>query len=50
MSDFQNPPRNDYERLPAAIRDVVSEHEYAWLSDSEKSRLEQSETEPDPEP
>lgn len=40
---------SDYEALPAAIKDVVSEHEYLWLSDAEKARLEQTETEPEPE-
>lgn len=39
----------DYEKLPAAIKEIVSEREYLWLSDAEKARLEQTETEPEPE-
>lgn len=35
--------------LPQAIKDAVSPKEYAWLSDAEKARLIQTETEPDAE-
>lgn len=40
---------SDYESLPEAIKAVVSPKEYLWLSDAEKARLEQDETEPEPE-
>lgn len=40
---------SDYESLPESIKAVVSPKEYLWLSDAEKDRLEQTETEPDPE-
>lgn len=39
----------DYEKLPQHIKEAVSEREYLWLSDGEKARLEQTETEPEPE-
>ncbi len=41
---------DSYEALPEAIKAIVSEHEYAWLSAAEKIRLTQDLTEPDPEP
>jgi hypothetical protein len=40
---------SDYEFLPEPIKAIVSPKEYLWLSDAEKARLEQTETEPDPE-
>lgn len=41
---------DSYDALPEAIKAIVSEHEYAWLSAAEKIRLTQDLTEPDPEP
>ena len=41
--------RERYEALPAAIKDVVSEKEYAWLGSEGQHRLIQDLTEPDPE-
>ena len=41
--------RTRYDGLPAAVRDIVSEKEYAWLSAEEKHRLTQDLTEPDAE-
>ena len=41
---------DSYEALPVAIQDIVSPKEYAWLSVTEKHRLTQDLTEPDPEP
>lgn len=41
--------RDRYNALPRAVTDVVSEQEYAWLSDAEKARLQQDLTEPDAE-
>ncbi len=38
-----------YRALPDSVRMMVSEHEYAWLSDAEKARLVQDLTEPDAE-
>jgi hypothetical protein len=40
----------DYDLLPQSIRDLYSPEQYRWLSDAEKARLLQSETEPDEEP
>lgn len=37
----------EYERLPAAIKAAYSLKEWLWLSDAEKKRLEQTETEPE---
>lgn len=36
-----------YEDLPEAVRQYYSREEYLWLSDEEKARLVQSETEPE---
>lgn len=41
--------RDRYDALPAAIKDVVSETEYAWLGADGQHRLIQDLTEPDPE-
>jgi hypothetical protein len=38
-----------YDDLPESIRLHLSLHEWQWLSDEEKQRLVQTETEPDPE-
>ena len=39
--------QDDYSRLPEAIRDVYSRREYLWLAEDQKSRLIQTETEPE---
>ena len=39
----------NYEDLPEAIRLCVPYPAWLWLSDAEKERLLQTETEPDPE-
>lgn len=41
--------RARYNGLPDSVRSIVSETEYAWLSDAEKARLQQDLTEPDAE-
>lgn len=40
----------DYQALPEAIRASYSFEQYLWLSDREKARLVQAETEPDSYP
>lgn len=37
----------DYAKLPEPIKAIVGPVEYFWLSDAEKARLVQSETEPE---
>jgi hypothetical protein len=39
--------RRDYQALPESIRAYYSFEQYLWLSDLEKARLIQTETEPD---
>lgn len=41
--------KDDYSELPESIKEIVTRKEYLWLSDAEKARLVQSETEPDHE-
>lgn len=48
MNDPQ--PKGPYFELPESIKGVLSQTEYLWLSEEEKARLIQQETEPDPEP
>lgn len=36
-----------YQDLPEPIKQIVSPKEYLWLSDAEKARLVQNETEPE---
>lgn len=36
-----------YDELPDVVRQYYSREEYLWLSDEEKARLVQSETEPE---
>lgn len=38
---------DDYDRLPQAIKDVYARHEYQWLTEGQKARLIQTETEPE---
>lgn len=40
---------SDYDALPEAIKEAYTEQQYLWLSDAEKARLIQTETEPEPE-
>lgn len=42
-----NPMWNEYDELPEAIKVSVSFVGYKWLSDDEKNRLIQTETEPE---
>lgn len=37
----------EYDELPEAIKHTMSHREWSWLSDAEKARLIQDETEPD---
>lgn len=37
----------EYEALPESIRAYYTYEQYKWLSDAEKARLLQTETEPD---
>ena len=39
--------QDDYSQLPEPIRDVYSRREYLWLTDDQKKRLIQTETEPE---
>lgn len=53
MPALNHQPSNSpagYDALPESIRAYISPREYLWLSDAEKARLLQDETEPDPEP
>lgn len=49
MTLVQQPPTGnaEYDALPAFIRARYSLKEWGWLSDSEKGRLVQTETEPE---
>lgn len=38
---------SDYDELPASIRALYSPEQYQWLSDDEKARIVQTETEPE---
>lgn len=40
-------PNDEYATLPESIRVLYSREEYLWLTDGQKARLEQRETEPD---
>lgn len=40
---------SDYESLPDGIKAEYTEQQYLWLSDAEKARLIQKETEPESE-
>lgn len=39
--------REEYDALPEAIRALYSFEQYQWLSEHERARLIQTETEPD---
>lgn len=39
-----------YEALPEAIKAMYTPHEYAWLGANAQAVIEQTATEPDPEP
>lgn len=43
----QQPDTDGYESLPEVLKQYYSREEYLWLSDEEKARLVQSETEPE---
>jgi hypothetical protein len=47
QNDRENLVYREYQALPESIRALYSFEQYLWLSDFEKSRLIQSETEPD---
>lgn len=38
---------DEYDRLPAGIQMVYTREQYLWLSDGEKQRLIETETEPE---
>lgn len=38
---------SEYEALPEAIKNLYTLEQYLWLSDDEKARLVQTETEPE---
>ncbi len=40
---------DDYDRLPMAIRQYYTRQEYLFLTDEQKTNLQRTETEPDPE-
>lgn len=40
---------DDYKNLPACIKALYTETQYLWLSEDEKARLIQTETEPEDE-
>lgn len=39
----------DYDALPESIKALYTFEQYLWLSDDQKGRLEQTETEPETE-
>ena len=43
----ENQSSDDYESLPDSIKMNYTRKEYLWLSDGEKARLIQTETEPE---
>lgn len=45
LADVLNP--NEYDQLPESIKVTLSHREWLWLSDAEKARLIQDETEPE---
>lgn len=47
MNEQLQPIPAGYAELPEGIKQAVTPREYAWLTDTEKARLVQSETEPD---
>ena len=47
LADRTSSPDPRWLALPQPVRLVYSEHEYAWLSDSEKAALVSSECEPE---
>jgi hypothetical protein len=47
QNDRENLVYREYQALPEALRAMYSFDQYLWLSDIEKVRLIQSETEPD---
>jgi hypothetical protein len=47
LSEGHDLARAEYDALPEAIRWNYSWDQYQWLSDTEKARLIQTETEPD---
>lgn len=46
---FEGYDTRDYDALPRGIKDRYTFQQYLWLSDVEKGRLEQTETEPETE-
>ena len=42
-----NPMPSEYDELPEAVQYGITPKEFAWLSDAEKARLIQTETEPE---
>lgn len=47
QNDRDNLAYRDYQALPDAVRALYSYETYLWLSDADKARLVQLETEPD---
>ncbi len=47
VEDVPVGPQDDYERLPDIIRQLYTREQYLWLSDGDKARLIETETEPD---
>jgi hypothetical protein len=41
--------KDDYDKLPEALKLVYTRQEYLWLSDLQKAKLIERETEPDVE-
>ena len=46
-SQLLEPAEDDYDRLPEPIKATYTRVEYLWLSDAEKSRLIETECEPE---
>lgn len=40
-------PTPEYEALPDSVRAYYTAHQFAWLSDADKARVIQTETEPE---
>ena len=46
-SSIRARPDEPYDHLPECMQQYYTREQYLWLSDAEKGRLEQTETEPE---
>ena len=47
MSFESSPAHPDYDKLPECIKHTVTEREYAWMDESMRAKLIETETTPD---